>query len=365
MPSNPPQPRSGSRPRRPSASVYRRRRLGVGLVALTLLIVGLVLITDGSGGSKPKAKDAKASSDQRRTTAAAERTNTPAVPAIEAGLMPWSLSNPLSRMQVYPASGGLVLAGGLTLGQSSADGVYALNTGTGNLHQIGTLVHGVHDAAGAVVAGSYTLFGGGSPATVATVQSFTNGAPSVGSPLPTPRSDATAVTAAGTTYVVGGFDGTNPTPSVLATTDGRTFTSVADLAVPVRYPAVAVVDGAVYLFGGVSTGQGTDTAAIQRYDPATQTTRVVAQLPAPLSHATAVPLGGAVYLLGGFVNNAVSAQVLRVDVPTGAVTPAGTLPTPLTDAAAVVVGGTGYLAGGQGPTSAPVDAVLTLTLARR
>ena len=83
----------------------------------------------------------------------------------------------------------------------------------------------------------------------------------------------------------------------------------------------------------------------------------------PLSHATAAVLGGAVFLFGGFVNNVVSNQVLRVDLP-GTVTPAGNLPVALTDAAAVVIGSTGYLAGGQGSTSAPVDSVLTLTLAK-
>jgi N-acetylneuraminic acid mutarotase len=134
------------------------------------------------------------------------------------------------------------------------------------------------------------------------------------------------------------------------------------LAAPVRYPAVAVVNNAVYLFGGVTTAQGTDTTDIQRYDPATNTTQIVGQLPAPLSHATAVPLGDSVYLLGGFVNNAISTQVLRVQLPTATVTPVGALPTPLSDAAAAVVNGVGYLVGGQGSTSAPVTTVLALTL---
>ena len=131
-----------------------------------------------------------------------------------------------------------------------------------------------------------------------------------------------------------------------------------------RYPGVAVVGGAIYLFGGVSTAQGTDTAAIQRYDPATQTAQVVAQLPAPLSHTTAVVLDGSVYLLGGFVNNVVSGVVLRVDLPAGTSAVVGMLPAPVSDAAAAVVGGTGYLVGGQGTTSAPVDTILTLTTTR-
>lgn len=108
----------------------------------------------------------------------------------------------------------------------------------------------------------------------------------------------------------------------------------------------------------MSNAAGVDTRVIRRYDPGSGATQVVAQLPAPLSHATAV------YLLGGFVNNIVSNQVLRVDLPSGAVSPAGTLPAGVTDAAAVVIGHTAYLVGGQGPNSAPVDTVLTLSVGR-
>ena len=68
--------------------------------------------------------------------------------------------------------------------------------------------------------------------------------------MPAPRSDAAAVTIGSTTYLVGGYDGTRPDAPVLATTDGRTFTTVTALPVPVRYPAVAALGGQIYLFGG-------------------------------------------------------------------------------------------------------------------
>jgi Galactose oxidase, central domain len=118
----------------------------------------------------------------------------------------------------------------------------------------------------------------------------------------------------------------------------------------------------VYIIGGV-TSNGTDTTAVQRYDPKTGTTTVIAQLPAPTSHASAVALGTSVYVLGGFVNNTVSNQVLRVDLGSGAVSQAGTLPAALSDAAVTAFGSMAYLAGGQGPDSAPVNTVYALALA--
>ena len=132
---------------------------------------------------------------------------------------------------------------------------------------------------------------------------------------------------------------------------------------PVRYPAVAVVGTAIYLFGGVSNSErGIDTVAVQRYDTASGAIDTVAQLPAPLSHASAVVLRGEVYLLGGYVNNTqLSDQILRVDPATGATIAVGRLPSPVSDAAAVAVDGRGYLVGGQGDDRAPRATVTIVT----
>ena len=86
----------------------------------------------------------------------------------------------------------------------------------------GSLTDVVHDGAGAQLGATSFVFGGGSPTTFATVQSLgpSAGTGRVAGQLPQPRSDVAAATVGRTVYLVGGYDGTNYEPSVLAT-EGR------------------------------------------------------------------------------------------------------------------------------------------------
>jgi outer membrane protein assembly factor BamB len=203
------------------------------------------------------------------------------------------------------SSGQLIVLGGLTSGSASAGGVYALSTATGATRLIGTLTAPVHDAAVAVSGGRALVLGGGSPSTTGTVQSFPlqggSRAAELG-PLPTPRSDAQAVTIGTTTYLVGGYDGSTPDPWVLATTDGRAYDRVVALPVPVRYPAVAALNGQIYVFGGQAiTGPhaGTPVNDIQAVNPPNRTATVVGHLPEPLAGAAAVTVAGELFVAGG------------------------------------------------------------------
>ena len=58
-------------------------------------------------------------------------------------------------------------------------------------------------------------------------------------------------------YVLGGYDGAQLPSDVLRSSDGRHFTSVGNLPVAVRYPAVAVVGTTIYLLGGELAGART------------------------------------------------------------------------------------------------------------
>jgi outer membrane protein assembly factor BamB len=285
--------------------------------------------------------------------------------------------------------GRLILLGGLTAAGTSASGVFAVNTATGGARRIGVLAGPLHDAAGASLGGRDLIFGGGTAASVATVQEFTppgsgrgpgGGTASTVGRLPAITSDATAVSIGGTAYVAGGYDGTRPDPQVLATSDGRHFRAVAALPVPVRYPAVAALGGKIYVFGGQAVtgpqaGKPVDT--IQVVDPGRRTASITGHLPVPLAGAAAVTIGGQVYVAGG-ESTVRQHRIPGVgstqfgSAPAGTTTtvsaiwafapasnrliPAGQLQVPVSNAGVAVIGGTAWIAGGES-AGAPVAAV--------
>ena len=313
------------------------------------------------------------------------------LPAAEAGLMPWHLASPISReVAVAGPAGRLIVLGGLTTGGGSASGVYAVGTATGAVRQVGALSAALHDAAAAVIGQHAVVFGGGLPATVAAVQSFTLHGPRARSgaatataagSMPAPRSDAVAATIGPTTYVVGGYDGARPDAAVLATTNGRTFTKVAALQIPVRYPAVAALGGKIFVFGGQAiTGPhaGAPVNTIQAVNPARHTAAIIGHLPEPLAGAAAVTVGGELLVAGG-ESPAAQSQTPGVGTtqlgpreksagvgaeasssPTTTVStiwafdpaarrllPAGHLQVPVSHAAVTVAGGAAWIIGGE------------------
>ena len=295
----------GAHVRRPSV---RRRRIGAAVALAIVVGFGALLALYSGGDSKSNPKTSSVPSTGSTPSARGDET----IAAAESGLLPWTLADALSRTVVLPGPGNqLVILGGLTTSNTSAQGIYTLDTATGTLAHVANLTGGLHDSSGAVIDGHDVTFGGGSPATVASVQAVPapNGTgqgvvatATVTGSLPQPRSDSAAVTVGTTTYIVGGYDGTNPDPTVLATTDGRSFSTVASLPVPVRYPAVAAHDGLVYVFGGEAiTGAdaGRPVNAIQVVNPRRHTASRIGRLPVPLDGAAAVTIGTQIYLAGG------------------------------------------------------------------
>lgn len=304
------------------------------------------------------------SAPSHTNSAAAGGTTTVPPTTLQAVTEPWALPASVSRPVVLADGQGFLILGGLATGDTSTARIVQVDPASGSSQVAGSLARAVHDSAGAFLGGRAFVFGGGSYSTVSAVQSWTSGTASEVSRLPDARSDLAATTSNGTAYIVGGFDGSTMTPDVLATTDGVTFRTVAQLAVPVRYAAVAATGGTLWALGGVtSTSEGgtEETDAIQKIDLATGQTTVAGHLPQAMGHATAVILGGEVFVIGGRSGTVPSATIWRLDQSTGTVQPAGRLPTALSDAGSVVVGGVGYVVGGEvsGPT-APLDTVIQL-----
>jgi hypothetical protein len=260
----------------------------------------------------------------------------------------------------------VLILGGLTSGDVSTSAVERIDPTNGSGSRVGSLAMAVHDAAGALLGGRAIVFGGGSSSTVATVQSFSGGTATTLGRLPQPRSDLGAAVVGSTAYVLGGFDGSRLVPSVVATVNGTSFASDGALAQPVRYPAVAVDGGNIWVIGGdLGTAEnataGGQTDDIQRFDPATGQATVVGHLPSPLGHAGAVVLDGQLFVIGGRSGTVASDHIWRVDSTTAAVSPAGTLPGPRSDAGIVGVAGAAWVLGGElaGPVN-PLNTVVEL-----
>jgi large repetitive protein len=335
------------------------------LAAVALVVVGVTLAGcgGGGGGSGVATPSTTQASSASTTSSAGSTTSTTTPGAISVAAASWRLPAPASREVLLADDASLFLLGGLDSAKRSSAAVLRIDPKTGASAPIAQLAPGVHDAGGYRHGSDLLVVGGGAPPAVAAVQAAAFNAPtrSVGQ-LAAPRADLVVAVVGDTAYALGGADEQSGAPKfrdrVEASSDGGvTWKDAGALAEAVRYPAVAVVGDAIYLFGGVTTSGSQDTRSVQRYDPATRTTTVVGQLPAPLSHASALALGGHVYVLGGFVDNKVSPQVLRFDPVNASIESAGTLPEPVSDGATAVIGTVGYYAGGQGADNAVTDQV--------
>ena len=272
--------------------------------------------------------------------------------ALEVMPAPYQLAAAVSREVVLPGANGLLMAGGLTPSGTSVNTVTWLDPVTGGTRVAGHLAAATHDAAGFTIAGRAFVAGGGTAASVPTIQMFTLGTASspggqamVAGSLARARSDSTGVTVGPVAYVLGGYDGSTLDPQVLATTDGLRFRVAARLPVPVRYAGVSASAGMIWVFGGETAGGATD--AIQRINPATGAAAVVGHLPEPMQGAAAISLDGRIYVAGGVTAGQASRMVFRFDPATSRVTAVGELPVPVGYAAAAVTGGIGYLIGGE------------------
>jgi len=287
--------------------------------------------------------------------------------ASEAGELPWQLAAPISREVILHGAGpnSLLIAGGLDASGSSDVGIYSLDTNTGRLDTIGNLGTATHDAAGVSLNGHGLVFGGGTVAPGATTQRFSvDGGSLTSGTLPQARADAASVMVGAAAYIIGGYDGPSFDTEVLATTDGRHFSDVATLPVPVRYPAVAALGGKIYVFGG-QAGDGRPVRNVQVINPITHSASLVGELPIPLSGAIAANLGGTIYLAGGESGNSTAAlhavaSVFAFNPASGNFLRAGSLPLAVSNAGAAVLGTRLWIVGGEVTGGTPTAAVQML-----
>jgi N-acetylneuraminic acid mutarotase len=339
--------------------------------ALVVAAVAAVTVAGcSSAGSSNSGPQPSATSASPTPTASGSAGASPAGPAtatkLRASVAQWRLPAPRSREVVVPGAAGLVVAGGLDAAQVSTSTVWTISPTTGQVVRTGSLAVAVHDATGALLNRTPFVFAGGNTTTVDDVQqlSASGRMARVVAHLPQPRSDLVAADAEGSAYVLGGFDGTTSLSAVLRTSDGRHFTSIAQLRSTVRYPAVATVvsphGDRLLVFGGEHDGVPIDD--VQSVDVTTGRTTVIGHLPQPLAHEAAVELDGSIWLVGGRSHDVLQRQIWRWDPRTRRVIRAGSLPYAVADAGAASTGSAAYIVGGETPSQ--TDRVVVLRAAR-
>ena len=183
----------------------------------------------------------------------------------------------------------------------------------------GTLAKAAHGAGAAAIGGKVFAYGGSVGTTAfSDIQQFDPATrrSTLAGKLPQARTEFTAVTdpTAPMTYLVGGWDGRQPTDEVLSTLDGTTFQPVASLPEPVIDPAVVLAGDTIWVFGG--TWNNVASSSIQKIDVKAGNAQVVGKMAAPITNAMAFAIDGVVFLAGGKVNGTRSADVSRFDPST-------------------------------------------------
>ncbi|BBH18242.1 hypothetical protein Back2_25290 [Nocardioides baekrokdamisoli] len=279
-------------------------------------------------------------------------------------VMPYRLVTGVGREAIIQTPSGAIIAGGLVVGDTTTDAAQEIDLGAGKVTSLPALKVPVHDTAGSQNAAGPLVIGGGNSSEQSVVQQWSGGAWSVVGHLPTTRSDLVAVSTGGRTFVLGGYDAVTPAvSSVVSSSDGRTWTTVGSLVVPLRYAATAVFGAKVWLFGGEASGA--ESNVVQTFDTATGKGQVVAHLPMAIGHASAFRFQDKVLILGGRTDassGAMTDQMWWFDPATDKFADAGKLPYVLADAAIVTGGNFAYVVGGESPH--PISTILRITFTK-
>jgi hypothetical protein len=310
-----------------------------------LVVVPLVLAAACGGGGSGTSNTSTRSANP---TGASAGTDSPQHGRFASAVSAARLPAPIQREVAAWDGRRILLAGGLNAADTSVDGVFAFDPSTGRTTPLGTVPHAFHDAAGAMIAGKLFVFGGGAGgASTDAVQEFdpTTGRGSVVGHLPVALSDVSAATLDRVVYLVGGYDGTSPQAAIYGTVDGIHFELAGRLPRGLRYTAVAAAGGRLVVAGGVTPSGPVATVSV--FDPGTAKVTAAGTLPAPVGHAAAFVLDGEVYVAGGLDAGGHAVRTVSViDPSTGSVGRAAALPLAVSDGPAVVAGQTAWLIGG-------------------
>jgi N-acetylneuraminic acid mutarotase len=139
-------------------------------------------------------------------------------------------------------------------------------------------------------------------------------------------------------------------PRVALAVEGS-WVSLASLPDPRQEVGVAVLDGRIYVAGGLPRSD-----ALQEYDAATDTWRQRARLPIAVDHPAMAAVAGRIYVIGGYTDSGDSAAVYEYDRAGDRWTQRTSMPTARGAPAAAVIAGRIYVVGGTSATQRDLEA---------
>ena len=178
-------------------------------------------------------------------------------------------------------------------------------------------------------------------------------------PSPFSRSVLGSAVVGNSLYVLGGcFNSdcriglTNLVEVYDSTTD--TWTTLAPMPTSRSSPAVGVIDGKIYVAGGATVCPPCEPqpAALEVFDPATNTWSTKAPIPTPRELAAGAGVNGKLYVIGGFVRPAnVNTNLVEIyDPATDTWTSGAPMPTARGQIASAVIDGLIHVVGGHNGT---------------
>lgn len=169
--------------------------------------------------------------------------------------------------------------------------------------------------------------------------------------MPSARLLCSTETVDSTIYLIGGLNS-----SAIATVNvyaynpaDRTFETREPLPEPLAASATAVVNGKIYLFGGIKASQGVVSQSCYVYDPETNHWAILANMPpVPRGYAVAEAVDNKIYVIGGFGSGSAPAikQVQVYDPQQNTWATLSNMPTARGYMASAVLNGKIYVMGG-------------------
>ena len=168
--------------------------------------------------------------------------------------------------------------------------------------------------------------------------------------MPTARRSLSANVVDGKIYVIGGVGGGSKVDVYDPGTD--TWTQKADMPTKRYYLCTAVVDGLIYAIGGnpdaavSASGRGPALATVEVYDPATDTWTARADAPLALEFSSASVVEGKIYVFGNWVEEKAVPTAQEYDPATDTWRARADMPTDRGGLSTSVVNGKIYALGG-------------------